>query len=340
MNIKELILKQLKAQKSIKVSDIVKKTHFSRAYINRFFQELRNEGKIILIGKANKAYYILAEKKALEQAKRKITVINKRLVNKNLLEDQVFDQIVKETGILTDLNKNLFDIINYAFTEMFNNAIEHSKSKIIEYKMENTNNSIKFTIRDYGIGIFKNIMSKKNLKNELEAIQDLLKGKQTTAAEKHSGEGIFFTSKCADNFVITSFSKKLIFNNIINDIFISDIKSIKGTKIIFTLAVKTKKDLSKIFKEYSGLDFEFSKTKIYVKLYKTGTSFISRSQARRILAGLEKFKTIVLDFKNINTVGQGFTDEIFRIWPKYHPKIKIDTINTNENIDFMIKRAI
>jgi hypothetical protein len=42
------------------------------------------------------------------------------------------------------------------------------------------------------------------LKNHLEAIQDLLKGKQTTMPKSHSGEGIFFTSKIADNLTISS----------------------------------------------------------------------------------------------------------------------------------------
>lgn len=59
MDIRNLILKKLKNNKKIKVSDIVKATGFSRAYINRFFQELRDEGKIVLLGRANRAQYTL-----------------------------------------------------------------------------------------------------------------------------------------------------------------------------------------------------------------------------------------------------------------------------------------
>ena len=54
---------------------------------------------------------------------------------------------------------------------------------------------LSFIVNDSGIGIFRNIMQKRNLKSELEAIQDLMKGKTTTMPESHSGEGIFFTSK-------------------------------------------------------------------------------------------------------------------------------------------------
>ena len=55
-------------------------------------------------------------------------------------------------------------------------------------------------------------MKKKNLNSEMEAIQDLLKGKQTTAPEAHSGEGIFFTSKVSSVLTIQSSHKKLIYS--------------------------------------------------------------------------------------------------------------------------------
>ena len=77
-----------------------------------------------------------------------------------------------------------------------------------------------------------------------------------------------------------------------------------------------------------------------VKLYEKGMpTFISRSQARRILFGLEKFKKIVLDFDKVRAVGQGFADEVFRVWQVNHPDIKIIAKNANQDIDFMIKRA-
>ena len=61
MDIKELILKKLAKDKEVRAATIVKLTGFSRTYINRFFQELRDEGKIVLVGKANRACYVNAE---------------------------------------------------------------------------------------------------------------------------------------------------------------------------------------------------------------------------------------------------------------------------------------
>ena len=341
MEIKKLILSKLIKQQKVKVSDIVKATGFSRAYINRFFQELRDEGKIVLLGRANKTRYVFAEKKAVRGEKKKILNFHCILRNKNLSEDVILDEIKKNTGIFLNLHKNTVQILNYSFTEMLNNAIEHSKSKTVEIFMEKEDDmtAIKFEVIDEGVGIFNNIKKKKKLHSELEAIQDLIKGKQTTSPKEHSGEGIFFTSKVGDKLVIQSSKKKLIFDNILNDIFIKDIKNFKGTKIIFTINLKTKRDLNKVFRQYSGKLFEFNKTRAIVKLYKMDADYVSRSQARRILSGLEKFKIIMLDFKDIDTVGQAFTDEVFRVWKNHHPHIIIKYQNTNDNIEFMIKRA-
>ncbi|MCX6758568.1 MAG: DUF4325 domain-containing protein [Candidatus Nealsonbacteria bacterium] len=339
IDIKKIILNSVEKREGVKVSEIMEKTGFSRAYINRFLNELKEEGKIVPLGKTNKAHYVKADKDFILSAKKKILSIRKKIRNQNISEDAVLDQIKQETGIFIDLRKNIEDSLNYAFTEMLNNAIEHSQSKEIEIKFQRIDGLIKFEVVDSGIGIFNNIMQKRGLANELEAIQDLLKGKQTTAPQQHTGEGVFFTSKLADTFTIASSNKKLTYNNIIEDIFPQDSGFRKGTKVTFVISKDSKRDLEAIFKEYSGDTFEFDTTKVAVRLYKMGNIYISRSQAKRIMSGLDKFKTVILDCRRINAVGQAFADQIFRVWHNEHPGIAIETVNSNENIDMMIKRA-
>lgn len=335
-----MILEKISKDKTLKATDIVKISGFSRAYINRFFNKLKKEGKINLIGKANKAFYIKADKTALKKIKRSLMTVRKVLRNQNLSEDLILDEIKKQSGIFSKLPKNISRIFDYAFTEMLNNAIEHSRSKNINVLVEKDGSKILFQVNDVGIGIFKNIMNSKQLRNELEAIQDLLKGKETTLPQEHSGEGIFFTSKVADRLVIKGSNKKLVFDNILNDIFVGDIKSIKGTRVDFEISFNSLRNISETFKKYTNEDFEFSKTGVTVKLYKGDSEYISRSQAKRILNGLEKFKEVTLDFRSIKVIGQAFADEIFRVWSKHHQGVKIISQNTNENIDFMVSRAL
>lgn len=339
-NISAIILDALKKHKKVTASEIVNKTGFSRAYVNRFFQSLKDEGKIVLIGKANKAHYLPADERAIKASRHDLLSLTKVIRNKDISEDVVLDDIKKDTGIFEDVARNVSSITGYAFSEMLNNAIEHSRSKLIKITVKRDEDHITFSVEDKGVGIFNNIRKKKGLSNNLEAIQDLLKGKQTTAPEAHSGEGIFFTSKVADILTIQSSEKKLVFNNLLADIFIKDIRRITGTKVNFCVSVDTKKQLEDIFRKYTDSSFEFSKTDVIVKLYKMGHEYISRSQARRIVAGLEKFKNITLDFNGVDTVGQAFADEIFRVWESAYPHIKIISKHANENVEFIIKRAV
>ncbi|EGQ72796.1 hypothetical protein HMPREF9094_2758 [Fusobacterium animalis ATCC 51191] len=112
--------------------------------------------------------------------------------------------------------------------------------------------------------------------------------------------------------------------------------------ILIYLSLLQKEQLKKFFDEYTSDDFVFNKTKITVHLAKDylGHDFVSRSLAKRILMNVEKFKIIVLDFENIDNIGQGFADEVFRVFKNKNPDITIVPVNMNEEIEFMINRAM
>ncbi len=334
-----MILKRLKEKASLKVSDIVGMTGFSRVYVHRFFKQLADEGRILLVGKANQARYVLSEDRSAERIRRDSLRTHRMLRNRDLSEDAVLAEIKAGSGIFLDLPDNIAGIVDYAFTEMLNNAIEHSRSDAIDVVMARGAGEIRFQVSDSGIGIFNNLMETRNLATELEAIQDLLKGKQTTAPEAHSGEGIFFTSKAADLLSIGSSAKRLVFDNSRDDVFITDIRPVRGTKVSFSIGIGSKRDLGSIFAAYTDDSFEFSRTAVKVKLFREGVQYVSRSQARRIVSGLEKFTVIELDFESLKTIGQGFADEIFRVWQSQHPGIRIVPRNAGENILFMIRHV-
>ena len=262
--------------------------------------------------------------------------------NKNLEEDIVYDELIKKYEI--DKKNNVKHILVYAFTEMLNNAIEHSEGTEISIHYTENYFNIFVIIKDNGIGIFRKIVRDHNLKNENEAIFELKKGKLTSDAENHSGEGIFFTSKVVDYFLISSFNKT--FSSGSDEYFYSieqnRERTIKGTEVILVLNKNTERTTKEIFDEYTSDDFVFNKTKITVHLAKDylGHDFVSRSLAKRILMNVEKFKIIVLDFENIDNIGQGFADEVFRVFKNKNPDITIVPVNMNEEIEFMINRAM
>ncbi len=340
MNIREFILKTAMDKGAIRVSDVVEATGFSRTYIHRFFQNLVEEGMIVKVGHTNRTQYVLPNK--INEAKEKILTFNRIFKNEHLQEDDVFDFIKSQTGIFRGISENVFRLVEYGFTEMVNNAIEHSGSVKIKVSIIRQENGIRFDVVDWGVGIFEKLIHARHLRSVEEAVQDLLKGKQTTDPEAHTGEGIFFTRRGADIFVIKSSNKKLLFDNLRSDFTVATVKSVVGTRITYFINIASARNLGDIFQEFTSESFEFNATEVIVRLYKSGGSknFISRSQAKRILSGLEKFKKIILDFQGVVVVGQGFADEVFRVWKGRYPQIEIMFRNANPDVQFMINHVI
>jgi len=344
---KEKILKIAKQKRKINTLDLSKQFSVSRQYLSRLIKGLVESKQLIKLGVTRSAFYVLptdSDLKSLLGHLRSRSKYNKTFKNIALEEHKVLNQIEQTFPPLKNLSENVRNIFTYAFSEMFNNAIEHSTSTRIKIEISIQDKILSFIINDFGVGIFRNIMQKRNLTSELEAIQDLMKGKTTTLPKSHSGEGIFFTSKTGDLFMLDSFGYQLIVDNKIPDVFVKTIKKIKrGTQVLFKINISSQRHLNEIFKQYANLtknsDYGFDKTKIQVKLYTIGGVHISRSQARRILAGLEKFKIIEFDFNKVPMVGQAFADEIFRIFHNKYPRIALEAINMNEGVKFMIERA-
>lgn len=259
----------------------------------------------------------------------------------NLSESNVFTK-----DILPHLptKDNVRRIWEYGFTEMFNNAIDHScGTKIIVFVWKNALNTM-MLIDDDGVGIFRNIKEKFNLLNEREALLELSKGKLTTNATKHSGEGIFFTSRVFDKFFILSYGVVFSHNEFAKsyqDMFIEQVPTaLKGTSVFMSLSNSSERSLTEVFDSFSGDDYAFDKTMIPIELARYGDdNLVSRSQAKRVMARIELFQSVALDFKNVPHIGQAFADEIFRVFATTHPDIEILVLNANEEVAKMISRA-
>jgi len=255
-------------------------------------------------------------------------------------EDVVFSDKIKPL-LPQDIPENILKICQYGFTEIFNNAVDHSEAKEIICSVSYNAIEIKMLISDDGVGIFNKIQKAFNLEHPRFAILELAKGKLTTAPQKHSGEGIFFTSRLFDRFSILS--GNLAFTHIDEDfLFENEAKEIAGTGVWMQIKRDCKRLIKDIFDNYSAdkEDYAFSKTIVPVKLMQyEGEALISRSQAKRLISRFEKFKEVMLNFDGVKEIGQAFADEVFRVFVNEHPQVHLMVINTNPEIDRMIKHV-
>ena len=250
------------------------------------------------------------------------------------------------SSVTKGLKENVYDICQYGFTEMVNNVIDHSGGEEFYARIIRTSDNITIDVLDLGEGIFRRIKRLCNLDDERESLLELSKGKFTTDPDNHSGEGIFFTSRAFDEFFIDS--KGLQFTH--NHKLVYDFLDVSGfgdgeelgTHVFMKIARDSERVLDSIYKEF-GIgpeDYRFSKTIVPVRLAQyDNDKLVSRSQAKRLLSGLEKFQNIILNFEGVPSIGQSFADEIFRVYKLAHPeKILLPDKMTHE-VELMVNRV-
>jgi hypothetical protein len=130
-------------------------------------------------------------------------------------------------------------------------------------------------------------------------------------------------------------------DNLRNDEALGVAPIVKGTSVECQVDPETQRDLPTVFGQFTDDDAAFVRTRPVVKLFEIGTSFVSRSEAKRLLDGLAAdFDAVEVDFAGVTDVGQGFVDELLRVWPNAHPGKTVTPINTNPAVEFMVRRGL
>lgn len=303
----------------------------SRQAAHRHIAELVKEGVLIPSGATRGREYRLA----------KTHQFSKRFqINGDLEEHIVWERHIREH--MSDVPKNVDAICHYGFTEILNNVVDHSEGSSVSINFSRTAATVEISITDNGIGIFNKIQRAMGFPDPRLSILELAKGKLTTDPKNHTGEGIFFSSRMFERFAILS--GNLWFDHTQpDDDWLIEHRTPKsaGTKVIMITTNSTKLSPKDVFDKYSDPEnYTFSKTHVPVSLAQFGDDqLISRSQAKRVLARVDRFHEVLLDFQNVPAIGQAFADEIFRVFANNHPQIKIMPINANQQVTGMISRA-
>jgi hypothetical protein len=301
--------------------------------VDKHLQRLVKEGSLKEDGKTRKRTYKLAPVSEW----RKTYDITPELEEHILWEKDI-------APVLGELPENVMDIWHYGFTEMLNNAKDHSGGTQLIVQISKTAVNTIMWIVDNGVGIFKKIQQALSLPDPRYAVLELSKGKLTTDPSRHTGEGIFFSSRMFDSFGIGA--GEVFFGHAFGkdeDWILSNDDSTfaMGTTVSMRVSNHTARTVKKIFDQYtSEEDFGFNKTVVPIDLARYGSDkLISRSQAKRVLARLELFRVVVLDFAEVPSIGQAFADEIFRVFANEHPAISLIPIHTSSEVKRMIERA-
>jgi len=324
--IRQFILENVEDHPADITSVVSVKYDISRQASHRHVKKLVQDGLLIPNGATrNRTYGV-----------KPVISFHELLSLKGLEEDKTWRQRI--LPLMENVPSNVLQICHHGFTEIVNNAVDHSEGTSLKITVLRTYKSINLQISDNGVGIFNKIQRELNLDDPLHAILELSKGKLTTDPAHHSGEGIFFTSRIFDRFAIMS--GKLFFTHLESDkdwLLENKDDVFAGTLVDLQISLRSKRTTQQVFDKYTGDDFSFTKTHIPVFLARYGNeNLVSRSQAKRLLTRFERFKEIVLDFDNVDSIGQAFADEIFRVFASQNPNIHLIPVKTNHQIKKMI----
>jgi excisionase family DNA binding protein len=324
--IRQFIFEQIEKSSQDIVRLTSKKIGISRQAVYGHINFLINHGMIIAEGSTRQKKYKL----------KPVTEMTFQ-VSKDLQEDVIWRNYIRP--LLDKISPNILDICHYGFIEIINNVIDHSAGTLMTITIIRKPLNIRLSIFDNGVGIFKKIQTEHNLEDQSHAILELAKGKLTTDPEHHTGDGIFFSSRMFNRFSILSGKLYFAHDEIIHDWSLrfeeDDLGQTDGTLVIMEIDNNSPRTTKEVFDNYSAENDAcgFSRTIVPVVLATYGDeNLISRSQAKRLLARLENFREVILDFKKIETIGLAFADEIFRVFKLKNPRIHLMHINANEEV--------
>lgn len=331
--VREFILRNVRAHSANIAALTAAHYGLSRPSIAGYLRRLVSEGLIEVTGATSDRRY---KERALicRQFEVRLTI--------GLSEHAVWQGQIRP--YIRDLPENILGICEYGFTEMLNNTIDHSASfyAFIEYKQSYSH--VEMAVVDRGVGIFKKLQDRFRLHDPRQALLELSKGRLTSDPEHHTGHGIFFTSRMFDEFSIYSGNLYYRRERRADDDWLVEgrdtAETRAGTIVGMSIATNATWTTRNIFDKYQDDPVGFTRTHVPIALGKyPGEQLVSRSQAKRVLARVERFSEVLLDFQDVHDIGPAFADEIFRVFKNAHPDIKIIAVGTNDRIDRMIKAA-
>lgn len=240
-----------------------------------------------------------------------------------------------------DLPTSVRQMTQHAFVELLNNAIDHSDGTQVTVSLRQTPSHVQLLVSDNGRGVFDKIGSAFDITDPTLAMFELSKGKLTSAADRHSGRGLFFTSRLADVFDLHANAVAFQQRGWDSAAGWRPGRALKhqGTSVYCAIALDTPRTLSGVLNAWSldGAGVGFERTVVPVAMMTSDcVGLESRAQARRVASRLEQFERAEIDFAGIDRIGHGFADELFRVQPGGQPLLNLQPVNMSPAVAAMV----
>ena len=231
-------------------------------------------------------------------------------------------------------------MVQHTFCELLNNAIDHSGGTHVTVSLRQTAGHAQLLVSDDGRGVFDQIAQTFAIDSPELAMLELSKGKLTSQPLRHSGQGLFFTSRLADVFDLHA-NAAAFQQRIWDERGWRPQRALKhtGTSVYASFALDTTRTLDSVRQQYSidGVGVGFERTVVPLRLITSDVIGLeSRAQARRAGARLGSFRRAEVDFGGVAQIGHAFADELFRVFAREQPGVDLVPLNMSAAVASMI----
>lgn len=245
-----------------------------------------------------------------------------------------------------ELSRHVTQLMGQAFTELLNNAAEHSGGTQVSVSLRQTPQQLQLLVADDGVGLFQHLRETVAIDDPMLALLELSKGRLTSQPLHHCGHGLFLSARLADVFHVQANGESWMTRD-------GDGSGWQrqrlgparpGTTIYLSVACDTLRTLDAVLNDWRA-DAEaadFSRTAVPLRLLAgaDGQAMLhSRADARRVTHRLTAFALAELDFEGIEAIGPAFADELLRVWGSSHPEVQLKLSNAAPGVLQALRRV-
>jgi anti-sigma regulatory factor (Ser/Thr protein kinase) len=242
-----------------------------------------------------------------------------------------------------DLPAHVLAMVQHAFTELLNNAIDHSEGSNVVLSLRQTTSHVQLLISDDGRGLFDQVRERLAINDPAQVMLELSKGRLSSQPDRHTGRGLFFTARLADIFDLHANQVAFQQRDWAPHHWARG-RAVKpsGSSIYLAIALDTPRTLDQVLRSASLDSAGYGIEQIHLPLRlltSEQVSLASRSQARKVAHRLTQFKRAELDFGGVDDIGQGFADELFRVFARQQAEVELVVCNASRKVQDMIAMA-
>ncbi len=233
-------------------------------------------------------------------------------------------------------------LARHAFTELLNNAVDHSGGTSVTVSLRQTALHLQLLVSDDGCGVFKRLEDSFGIDDPQLAMFELSKGKLTSQPDRHCGHGLYFSARLADVFDIhanaAGFQRRGWDAGAWKP---TRAAPHSGTSVYLAIALDTPRTLDAVLQAASTRSgYDFDRTQVPLRLLSDCHGLVSRAEARRVVSRLASFTHAELDFSGIDDVGPAFADELFRVFRNQNPAVQLSPAGMDPRVSAVVRGVL